>query len=242
MRRDLVPGPDDLLCERCGYLLNGLPPDTNCPECGEPVADSTIHSPRRPPPWESGRDRGVGRFQATALSVLRSPRQFFRHLTSHGDSARSAQFGRLAILPALLFNTKTVIMHLFVMRIAFGFGSTRLLVFMLPLAPVVVTAAWLGFYAAIIRLTTLESGYWGMRLPADVVRRALHYDAVQVSLASLLPWIVSLAYLCLLIGNERVSRFATAYLYVLCGAVVVSAVYLFTVYATSMRSLMYANR
>jgi hypothetical protein len=35
---------------------------------------------------------------------------------------------------------------------------------------------------------------------------------------------------------------ATAYLYVLCGLVIVSAIYLFDTYWIGMRNLMYANR
>lgn len=242
MRRDSVPEPDDLLCEKCGYLLNGLPPEGHCPECGRPVAESTVASPRRPTAWEAGRDRPVARFQFTALSVLRGPKVFFRTMTAHGDTARSAAFGRLALLPALVFNTKTVVMHYAIMHLLDGWPSRRVLPIVLVVTPILVTLAWAGLYAAVVRLTTLESGFWGMRLPRDVVRRALHYDAVHVSAAALLSWAITLAYLCLIIADDASRRYQLTYLYTLCGAVVVSAVYLFSVYATSMRSLMYANR
>lgn len=242
MRRDFVPASDDILCERCGYLLNGLPEDGNCPECGLPVADSTAASPRRPTPWEAGRDKTVGRFQVTAAKILTGPKLFFRSMTAHGDTKRSAAFGRLALLPAVLFNTKTIVMHAGVMYLAVRFPPMWFLIALLVATPVLVYLTWLGLYALVVRLTTLESRYWGMRLPSDVVRRALHYNAVQVSAASLLPWAVTLTYLCLLIADESAVRFLTPYLYVLSGAVVISAVYLFAVYATSMRALMYANR
>lgn len=34
------PQPDWLLCERCGYRLDGLDRDDPCPECGRPIASS----------------------------------------------------------------------------------------------------------------------------------------------------------------------------------------------------------
>ena len=34
------PPPDEytLLCERCGYIIEGLPTDNPCPECNRPIA------------------------------------------------------------------------------------------------------------------------------------------------------------------------------------------------------------
>src|SRR5439155_6058558 len=47
-----IPAEADLLCEFCGYTLNGLPAESNCPECGMPIA-SSLGQKRTPPPWGS---------------------------------------------------------------------------------------------------------------------------------------------------------------------------------------------
>ena len=46
-----IPADTDVLCEHCGYVLNGLPPGSNCPECGRPAADSDP-ALRTPTAWE----------------------------------------------------------------------------------------------------------------------------------------------------------------------------------------------
>ena len=48
-----MPGRDahTLLCERCGYVLEGLPTDSECPECGKPIAESMPHR-RTGTPWQ----------------------------------------------------------------------------------------------------------------------------------------------------------------------------------------------
>lgn len=48
-------GPLDeftLLCERCGYVLEGLFHDGNCPECGTPIKESLPHLARPGSPWQ----------------------------------------------------------------------------------------------------------------------------------------------------------------------------------------------
>lgn len=41
-----------LLCERCGYVLEGLDHGGNCPECGKPIAESLPRNARPGSPWQ----------------------------------------------------------------------------------------------------------------------------------------------------------------------------------------------
>ena len=51
-----------LLCERCGYSLEGLPHTHTCPECGVPIRES-LPAQRTGSPWQ--RSPGVRSWLAT---------------------------------------------------------------------------------------------------------------------------------------------------------------------------------
>lgn len=59
-----------LLCERCGYVLEGLDQAGNCPECGKPIAES-LPERRVGTPWQQR--PGVGSLLATWWMTLRHP-------------------------------------------------------------------------------------------------------------------------------------------------------------------------
>src|SRR5689334_17601979 len=77
-----VPADTAILCEGCGYTLDGLPLHSKCPECGKPIAESTADDGRRPPAWEAGADHRLGRFASSSWQVLIRPSHFFRTSTA----------------------------------------------------------------------------------------------------------------------------------------------------------------
>src|SRR5688572_20923120 len=88
-----VPSDSDLLCEGCGYILNGLPDDGRCPECGKAVAESTVLAARIHPEWESSGSRG---FWNTTHAVLFHTTDFYRTTTTRAaDLSRSTWFANI---------------------------------------------------------------------------------------------------------------------------------------------------
>lgn len=59
-----------LLCEGCGYVLDGSPRDGPCPECGRPVRDS-LPECRPGTPWQQ--KRGAKTWEATLISMIIRP-------------------------------------------------------------------------------------------------------------------------------------------------------------------------
>jgi hypothetical protein len=67
--------PSILLCERCGYNIETLPPASNCSECGVAVAES--HPERRNGSfWQQ--KPGAASWFRTGLATLRHPAAVFR--------------------------------------------------------------------------------------------------------------------------------------------------------------------
>ena len=66
------PPPDEytLLCERCGYIIEGLPTDNPCPECNRPIALS-LPERRTGTPWQQR--RSVRTLVQTWWRTLRHP-------------------------------------------------------------------------------------------------------------------------------------------------------------------------
>lgn len=59
-----------LLCERCGYVIEGLDQSGNCPECGKPIVES-LPERRVGTPWQQS--PGVKSLLATWWMTLRHP-------------------------------------------------------------------------------------------------------------------------------------------------------------------------
>jgi hypothetical protein len=234
------PAETDILCESCGYTLNGLPDSHNCPECGMPITASTTASPRRPPAWEGS---APGTF-STFFAVLFTPREFFRTLNIHADDRRSRWFAVIAMILTSLIATATINAHyqaMAEMMIAPTWLPGPL--FMYLALPVLIFGLHWITLGIVGVLTALEGRYWGYRTPRPIVRRTIHYVSFHAAVAWTPPLLIALTYLLLL--NRDKDRFVlhmADYLYVLSGSVIVMAIYLFKVYWVAMKLTLFANR
>src|ERR1700690_2773810 len=101
-----APEETDILCENCGYMLNGLPASGNCPECGSEIDLSVSERFRQPCLWESIGDPRPKwlRFILTSLQIIFEPKRFFRGSTSRGQVLPAYRFAQIHwIIAALLF-------------------------------------------------------------------------------------------------------------------------------------------
>jgi hypothetical protein len=240
----IVPAESDLLCEGCGYTLNGLPGDSKCPECGRPI-DESAKSQRTPPAWELRGRSSLRSFLQTSADVVFRPTYFYRASTSRGDEHRAARFGQAHWLIASLLLGLAASVHASLFHPAgwmWAFDGVAGPVG----AGLMSIVAYVGLGAttwAANKLTAWEAAYRGFRLPIGVVRRGMAYHA-----AHYLP--VALIALATTTGSAMLRHTIpsffydnfTTYLYVLCGEVIVAAAYLFHTYWIAMRNMMYANR
>lgn len=242
---DNLPADTDVLCEQCGYRLNGLPDAGNCPECGTAVAESTSGSSRRPPAWEDAQAGSIlRRWRLTISSALFTPSHFFRRLATRRQDPRSLSFATIHWLASsILLGLATVLHGEWSLR-HYLLGrswttSTRLMVFLLA------TITAFGLFASLSKLASLftfwEARYWGYRLPRAVVLRALHYHSVHFVPVSLVGLLATLGWRVGLWNGWFGPQHAEIYLYAISGLVVLAAGYVFAIYVVAMRRIMYAN-
>jgi hypothetical protein len=103
-----------LLCERCGYVVEGLPTEGACPECGKPIAES-LPERRTGSPWQ--RDPTVRTLFVTWIVTLTAPRRLLDNLsiTEERDGKLANICAWYAVVPpcfvgvvALLANNQSV--------------------------------------------------------------------------------------------------------------------------------------
>ena len=245
-----VPEPSDLLCERCGYVLNGLPAAGRCPECGSAVADVDGHQ-RTATTWEraAGPDR-FGAFVRTSWAVIRSPSRFYRTLAVRVPAAAGRSFARLNWwMAGLLFGAAGAahVVWFWAMQRSMrppalsAVNALTFVAFTLGLA--ICTYLVLdGITRVAAGLTHWEGTYRGYRLPYATVLRALQYHSPHYLPVAVVALVTVVGFQVLLAVGAVTLDAAPAYLYVLSGEVVVSAAYLFQTYWLGMKNLLYANR
>ncbi len=238
-----VPAEADLLCEACGYVLNGLPEGGNCPECGIPTAESAA-SRRVPPSWETETRplRRLGAFGVATFECIFNPTRFFRSLTLRSTGNRSRQFAAIHwSIAAVLFGISAW-GHAVWSGAFMGLADEPYWI-LLPLI-IITTFFLLAVLSRVAAwLTNLEATYRGLRLPTAVVVRALDYHASHYLPVGLIAATTVVGYrLFLKLVPNAADPYSMPYIYVLCGEVIVTAMYLFRTYWVAMSNLMYANR
>ena len=229
MSRAAVSIPDEkaMLCEGCGYTLDGLPDHSVCPECGKPIGESSPNL-RDTSAWEK-REQWL----RTTYAVLFQPTQFFRTLATRGDVWPAWRFAMSHWIIASIIFAAAADTHRRLVGITWHIPPPAYMV--LPLI------FWLTTRFA-ARLTHWEATYRGLRMPLSVVLRAMYFHSAHYLPVALLALLTVLTYRWMLARQIVGADSIVLYLYVLCGEVVLSAVYLFKTYWISMRNIMYANR
>jgi hypothetical protein len=244
----MVPELNDVLCEACGYVLNGLPQESRCPECGKPIVESAGAN-RVAPLWEIKQD--LRSYIRTSMQIIVHPTQFYRTTTVRGSTQLARSFAtRHWWIAAVLFGLAGAthcdwywqnILHSgsSTMSYAVRAGCFGLLLAVLTIAAYFSLDAITRLAAM---LTNWEATYRGLRLPYDIVLRGMHYHAAHYFPVALLAAITVVGYGILYSWNVFDAFSATTYLYILSGEVILGAIYLFNTYWIGMRNMMYANR
>jgi len=239
----VVPAENDLLCEGCGYTLNGLPEHSNCPECGKPIAESTGVGRREPPAWETLADARLRGFFMTSADVLFRPEHFYRTLATRRDTRPAHSFARVHWIIASLLLGLAAAAHA-TWFLSVNASGLRLQRWTIPFALLAAAtyALLAGTTALAARLTHWEATYRGLRMPLAVVQRGMYYHAAHYLPVGLVAAVTVVAFVELLSRGTLGVEWYTRYLYVLSAEVVIAAFYLFKTYWTAMRNMMYANR
>jgi hypothetical protein len=239
-----IPPEGSILCENCGYTLDGLPDDGNCPECGYPVAKSRIDDGRTLPAWEDvSRGRPRLRFLATTAAIIFRPATFYRSLQTRRDNATALLFAQAHwLLSAVLFGLAlTIHMQWYFRYLILGVRVNSIAIFVASVIVIYALAYGTTYLAA--WLTAWEAAYRGIRLPKPVVLRGLYYHSAHYLPVGLLAVATTGAFaiLCAYRPQFWLPQ-ASRYLLILCVEVLLGAGYLFKTYWTGMRGMMYANR
>jgi hypothetical protein len=250
MTRDgvIVPDETSVLCEGCGYTLDGLPPTGQCPECGLPIAASTGADQRVLPAWEDpavvANTGAVPRFLRTTAEVVFRAGRFYRTLATRRDNRAALNFARAhwalsAILLAGALSIHARWYQMYLLGPRFPGGPWALFACAVPLTYLFL---W-GTTRIAARLTAWEAAYRGLRLPLAVVLRGMYYHAAHYLPVAIVAFATVVTHWYLVKWKPLTFQLqATRYLLILCLEVFIAAGYLFKTYWTGMKNTMYANR
>lgn len=142
-----------LLCERCGYVLEGLAREGNCPECGLEIA-AAIGEARRGSPWQ--RQPNLRGWASTHLEALRRPVRLMKSIMIETEVSR--WFGAWTILAASALPAITTwlggIVHVATDDSPRRTELDKVVWFVMAFVGIIVT--WVAFSALLELLTWIE--------------------------------------------------------------------------------------
>ncbi len=237
----IIPAESSRLCEGCGYILDGLPEDGQCPECGKPVIESADADGRTWPAWEA--TPGLGGFLTTTAAVMLHPRNFYRTLRTRDPLLLSNHFARLHwMLTSLFMGTAAFLYWMWMSGHDYlgVFHSWHIAIWPGLMGCCYLLLSWVTALAA--KLSSWEAGFRGWRMPYKAVLRALHYHSPHYLPVGLIALSTIIGFLIYLPHARRPDIAIEIYMYTLCAEVVLGAAYLFRSYWAAMTQIMYANR
>jgi predicted RNA-binding Zn-ribbon protein involved in translation (DUF1610 family) len=183
-----------LLCEKCGYVIEGLETDGNCPECGKPIVES-LPERRVGTPWQQ--KPGVGSLVRTWWMTLRHPLRtldVMRIQPVRLSSVIINPFLLLALLffatffmPALFLGIESLIL-LILLPVYLGIGS--ILVFL--------TIGLMRVESLGLRTISRQRGF---RITKDISRQIVAHGSIG--------WVIVFAGMCNFWNFYLLSKFLT---------------------------------
>lgn len=172
--------PGDFLCERCGYVLNGLKRADACPECGKPIEQS--HPDSKPgSPWQQGLRLGVWR---NLRLFARHPRRAFDIVQVEGKRSRQLEADSVAWASGLLA------LHVTVRGVLVAIDETAPIRHVALFAVCAPVLAFLLFALVLLMLTSIERR--GIRIFSKVHHRRITPDVAETIVAhAAVGWVVA---------------------------------------------------
>ncbi len=164
--------PQALLCEGCGYPLDGERVDDACPECGKPVIES-LPSARPGSAWQQG--HGLGGWLTTSVRALTQPRMLYTEVAIEGHRANqlilfNTLIGAVLLTPVVL----GVLEGVFPTAGVWGWG-------LIGSVPVVI-AVLLVLLCVLTVVEQVGLRFWGrvhgLRVTSDVARTVTAHASV----------------------------------------------------------------